>query len=59
MSILDLLANAYPVNKRVIKWTEPGPVCSEEETNLILSGVSFEMLPQTTKETIEEFDLVN
>ena len=50
---------ACPVNKKVIQWIEPGPVFTEEETKLILSGVKLEELPQTTKHTIEKFDLVN
>jgi epoxyqueuosine reductase len=48
-----------PVNKKVINWTEPGPTFTEEETTMILSGVDLEDLPQATKETIENFDLVN
>ena len=50
---------ACPVNKKVIDWTEPGPVFNEEETRMIKSGKSFEELPQITKERIEKFDLVN
>ena len=50
--------NACPVNKKVIKWTEPGPVFTEEETKILVSGLSIESLPQPIKEKIEKFDLV-
>lgn len=48
-----------PVNKKVINWTETGPVFTEEETKTIMSGRKFEELPQIAKEKIERFDLVN
>jgi epoxyqueuosine reductase len=50
---------ACPVNKKAINWTEPGPTFNEEETKLILSGVSFDELPQPTIKRIKQFDLVN
>ena len=40
---------ACPVNKNVIQWTEPGPVFTEDETRLILSGMKLEELPHSTK----------
>lgn len=48
-----------PANKKVKGWIEPGPEFTEEETNLILNGESFNELPEITKEKIEKFDLVN
>jgi epoxyqueuosine reductase len=48
-----------PANKKVIKWTEPGPEFNEEDTKLILSGVNLEDLPITVKNTLKEFDLEN
>jgi epoxyqueuosine reductase len=50
---------ACPVNKKVIKWTEPGPIFTEEETKIIMSGLKFEESPQTIKDKIEKFDLVS
>ena len=48
-----------PANKKVMNWTEKGPEFSEEETKLILDGVSFDDLHKETKEKIEKYDLVN
>jgi len=46
-----------PANEKVIKWTEPGPTFSEEETKLLLSGTTVENLPEETRSKVEEHGL--
>ncbi|GAH44543.1 unnamed protein product, partial [marine sediment metagenome] len=46
-----------PANEKVIKWTEPGPTFSEEETKLLLSGTAVENLPEETRNKVEEHGL--
>jgi len=46
-----------PANEKVIKWTEPGPTFSEEETKLLLSGMAVEDLPEETKLKVEDHGL--
>jgi len=46
-----------PANEKVIKWIEPGPTFSEEETKLLLSGTTVENLPEETRSKVEEHGL--
>jgi epoxyqueuosine reductase len=46
-----------PANKKVIKWIEPGPSFSEEETQLLVSGKTMEELPEETRIKIKKHDL--
>ncbi|UCC19540.1 MAG: hypothetical protein JSV62_15805 [Promethearchaeota archaeon] len=48
-----------PANKKVKNWTEKGPEFSEEETKIILDGISFDDLHKEIKDKIEKYDLVN
>jgi len=48
-----------PANKKVINWTEPGPIFNEIEIKQILNGKKLEELDPETKTKIEEFDLIN
>jgi len=48
-----------PVNKKVINWTEPGPVFDENETKMILSGKSIDQLSKETKKKREKHDLTD
>ncbi len=48
-----------PVNKKVMNWIEPGPIFSEEETKLLVSGKIFDDLPMETRKKIEKHDLEN
>jgi epoxyqueuosine reductase len=49
---------ACPANKDVVKWIEAGATFDNEETELILSGVSKERLPQETLEKIKRLDMM-
>ena len=49
---------ACPANKDVIKWIEPGATFDNEETGLILDGVSKDRLPRKTLEKIKRLDLM-
>ncbi len=46
-----------PANEKVIKWIEPGPSFSEEETILLSSGTTVENLPEETRKKVEEHGL--
>ncbi|MFW9950188.1 MAG: 4Fe-4S double cluster binding domain-containing protein [Candidatus Thorarchaeota archaeon] len=48
-----------PANKKVKDWIEPGPSFSESETTLILNEQKFESLPDTLKEKLTNYDLIN
>lgn len=48
-----------PANKKMMNWVEAGPTFSEEETKLLVSGVSIENLPEKTRKKLEEHDLIN
>ena len=54
-----LCQKVCPANKKVMKWVEPGPNFSEEETKLLVSGTPMESLPSETRKKIEEYDLAN
>ena len=43
-----------PANKDVTKWVEDGPTFDNEETDLILKGVSEEKLPVETIEKLRK-----
>ena len=43
-----------PANKDVVKWIEAGATFDNEETDLILNGVSKERLPQETFAKLEK-----
>jgi epoxyqueuosine reductase len=47
-----------PANKDVIQWTETGGIFDNEETDLILGGVSKKRLPQKTLEKIKKLDMM-
>ena len=47
-----------PENKPVRRWIEEGPEFSEEETALILEGVSLDHLPHPTVEKLWRLDLL-
>jgi epoxyqueuosine reductase len=49
---------ACPANKDVVKWIEAGGTFDNEETDLILSGVSKRRLPQETLEKIKRLDMM-
>ena len=48
-----------PANKKVINWTEPGPIFSEEETKLLVEGTTVENLPDETRKKVKEHNLDN
>jgi epoxyqueuosine reductase len=48
-----------PANRAVIKWIEPGPEFSEEETKFILEQSNLDKLPIETKNKLEQHDLVD
>jgi epoxyqueuosine reductase len=47
-----------PANKDVVKWVEAGGTFDNEETDLILSGVSREQLPLKTIEKLKRLDII-
>ena len=47
-----------PANKDVIKWIEPGATFDNEETGLILDGVSKDRLPRKTLDKIKRLDMM-
>ncbi|MGD2038801.1 MAG: 4Fe-4S double cluster binding domain-containing protein, partial [Desulfobacterales bacterium] len=49
---------ACPANKDVVQWIEAGGTFDNEETDLILSGVSKKRLPQETLEKIKRLDMM-
>jgi epoxyqueuosine reductase len=49
---------ACPANKDVIKWIKPGATFDNEETGLILDGVSKDRLPRKTFEKIKRLDMM-
>lgn len=48
-----------PANKKVLKWIEPGPSFTEEETKLLLNGKGMEELSEETRSKIRKHDLEN
>jgi epoxyqueuosine reductase len=48
-----------PANKDVVKWIEAGATFDNEETDLILNGVSKERLPQETIEKLKGLDIMS
>jgi epoxyqueuosine reductase len=51
--------NVCPANKKVLKWIEPGPSFSEDETKMLVSGKAMDELPEETRKKIEKHDLEN
>ena len=49
---------ACPANKDIIKWIEPGATFDNEETDLILDGISKNQLPRKTLEKITKLDMM-
>ena len=47
-----------PANKDVVKWIESGATFDNEETDLILAGVSKERLAPKTLEKLKRLDLM-
>jgi epoxyqueuosine reductase len=48
-----------PANKDVVKWIEAGATFDNEETDLILNGVSKEQLPPETLEKLKGLDIMS
>ena len=48
-----------PANKDVVKWIEAGATFDNEETDLILNGVSKERLPPETLEKLKGLDIMS
>ena len=48
-----------PANKDVVKWIKSGATFDDEETNLILAGVSKERLAPKTLEKLKRLDLMS
>ena len=48
-----------PANKDVVKWIEPGATFDNEETDLVLAGVSKERLAPKTLEKLKRLDLMS
>lgn len=51
--------NVCPENKAFWQWIENGGEFSEEETTLLLEGVSLEQLPAETAEKLNQLDLAD
>ncbi len=47
-----------PANKKVVEWIEDGATFEEEETALILEGVSIDRAPRTTLEKLDELGMM-
>ena len=47
-----------PANKDVVKWIEAGATFDDEETDLILNGVSEQRLPRKTVEKLKKLDMI-
>ena len=47
-----------PANKAVVQWIEPGETFNENETELILSATSTDLLPRPTIEKLKRQDLM-
>jgi len=48
-----------PANKKVKNWIETGPIFSEDETELLLSGKELDQIPIELKKKLEKFDFLN
>ena len=46
-----------PENRSVWPWAEQGAEFSQEETDLLLQGTSFDQLPGATAEKLERLDM--
>jgi epoxyqueuosine reductase len=47
-----------PEDKAVLQWIQEKQEFSEEETNLLLHGISFDQLPAATARKLEQLDLI-
>jgi epoxyqueuosine reductase len=54
-----LCQKVCPANKKVMNWVESGPIFSEEETKLLVSGKNLDELPLETRKKIEKHDLAD
>jgi len=49
---------ACPANKKFIKWIEDGAAFDQDETTLILDGVSEDHLPHATLEKLKKLGIM-